>query len=45
MKLALKLLWERQLGTASAVEGYVNLLPPPGSFNTLIHWTDQVGGG
>lgn len=41
MKLALKLLWERQLGAASAVEGYVRVLPPQGSFDTLIHWTDQ----
>ena len=43
VKLALKLLWERQLGSASAVEGYVNVLPAQGSFETLIHWTDQVG--
>eukprot|EP00752_Nemacystus_decipiens_P016244 g14524.t1 len=41
VKLALKLLWERQLGSASAVEGYVNVLPAQGSFETLIHWTDQ----
>jgi len=44
VKLALKLLWERQLGSASGVEGYVNVLPAQGSFETLIHWTDQVGG-
>ena len=43
VKLALKLLWERQLGSASAVEGYVNVLPAQGSFETLVHWTDQVG--
>lgn len=43
VKLALKLLWERQLGSASVVEGYVNVLPAQGSFETLIHWTDQVG--
>ena len=42
MKLALKLLWERQLGAASAVEGYVNVLPAQGTFETLVHWTDQV---
>ncbi|CAM9340116.1 unnamed protein product, partial [Laminaria digitata] len=41
VKLALKLLWERQLGAASAVEGYVNVLPAQGTFETLIHWTDQ----
>ncbi|CAM9498548.1 unnamed protein product, partial [Hapterophycus canaliculatus] len=41
VKLALKLLWERQLGAASAVEGYVNVLPAQGSFETLIHWTDE----
>ncbi|CAM9881454.1 unnamed protein product, partial [Ectocarpus sp. 12 AP-2014] len=41
VKLALKLLWERQLGAASTVEGYVNVLPVQGSFETLIHWTDQ----
>lgn len=41
VRLALKLLWERQLGSASAVEGYVNVLPAQGSFDTLIHWTDQ----
>lgn len=44
MKLALKLLWERQLGSASTVEGYVKVLPAQGSFETLIHWTDQVDG-
>lgn len=43
VKLALKLLWERQLGSASTVEGYVKVLPAQGSFETLIHWTDQVG--
>lgn len=42
VKLALKLLWERQLGAASAVEGYVNVLPAQGTFETLVHWTDQV---
>ncbi|CAM9836292.1 unnamed protein product [Ascophyllum nodosum] len=41
VKLALKLLWERQLGTASAVKGYVDFLPAQGSFDTLVHWTDQ----
>lgn len=42
VKLALKLLWERQLGAASEVEGYLNVLPAQGSFDTLIHWTDEV---
>ncbi|CAM9919254.1 unnamed protein product [Pylaiella littoralis] len=41
VKLALKLLWERQLGPASTVEGYVKVLPAQGSFETLIHWTDK----
>eukprot|EP00903_Cladosiphon_okamuranus_P010829 g10230.t1 len=41
VKLALKLLWERQLGSASAVEGYVKVLPAQGSFETLVHWSDQ----
>ncbi|CAM9291619.1 unnamed protein product [Chrysoparadoxa australica] len=40
-KLALKLLWERQLGQASPISGYVELLPAPASFSTLIHWSDQ----
>ncbi|CAM9522260.1 unnamed protein product, partial [Discosporangium mesarthrocarpum] len=41
VKLGLKLLWERQLGGASKVKGYVDLLPSPESFETLVHWSDE----
>jgi len=40
VRLAIKLLWERQLGANSNVEEYVKLLPNPEDFDTLYHWSD-----
>lgn len=39
-RLALKLLWERELGDKSTISGYIKLLPKLGTFDTLIHWED-----
>eukprot|EP00662_Eupelagonemidae_sp_cell21_P052901 gene52901-32933_t len=36
----MRILYERSRGAESWWDAYIRCLPPQGSFNTLVHWSD-----